>query len=225
MSTVRRALSEQSGFGMIEVLVTVFILLVGLLGLAGVLVQSQRSELESYQRAQALLLAQDMAARINMNRNAAQCYAFTPPATGGAWLGTGATFVLNPLPNCTTAVSTTVGILPAMNTQFQQDVQDWNTLLLGAGEAANGNAVGAIINARGCISYDPNTVLPELDPATSLPDGNFKQGSGIFTVTVAWQGMSDSMSPPNLNCAQNQYLPSDARRRAVSYQFRLGSMQ
>jgi type IV pilus assembly protein PilV len=224
MSPLRRA-SGQSGFGMVEVLVTLFILLVGLLGLAGVLVQSQRSELESYQRAQALLLAQDMAARINLNRNVGQCYGFTPPATGGAWLGTGSNVAL-PVA-CATSIN---GQLPPNQTQqLLRDLQDWNNLLLGSAEAANGNAVGAMSNARGCVSYDPATALPELDAQTSLPTGNIKQGSGIFTVTVAWQGMSDILSPPGLNCAQNQYQlngqAGDGRRRAISYQFRIATMQ
>ncbi|MDP2155736.1 MAG: type IV pilus modification protein PilV, partial [Sulfuricella sp.] len=61
-------LRRERGFGMIEVLVSLFILLTGLLGLAGLLARSQQAEMESYQRAQALVLLQDMVARINANR-------------------------------------------------------------------------------------------------------------------------------------------------------------
>ena len=42
---------RQEGFSMIEVLVTMVILMLGLLGLAGLMIASQRAEVEAYQRA------------------------------------------------------------------------------------------------------------------------------------------------------------------------------
>src|SRR4051794_29475565 len=74
----------QGGATLIEVLVSLLILMVGLLGLVGVMIQSQRGQLESYQRVQALLLAQDMAARLNANKTVASCYVMaTFIGTGG----------------------------------------------------------------------------------------------------------------------------------------------
>ena len=64
----RLGLKKQKGSSLIEVLVTLVILMIGLLGLVGLLVQSQRSQVESYQRVQALVLLEDMASRINTNR-------------------------------------------------------------------------------------------------------------------------------------------------------------
>ncbi|MFJ1257019.1 hypothetical protein [Cupriavidus sp. CuC1] len=56
---------------------------------------SQRAEIESYQRAQALILLQDMAERINANRSAAGCYAITTDTVNGLpYLGTGAAAAL-----------------------------------------------------------------------------------------------------------------------------------
>ena len=67
------------------------ILLVGLLGLAALMTSSQKAESESYQRAQALLLLQDMVERINANRAVAACYAITTdPSAGTPYLGVGA---------------------------------------------------------------------------------------------------------------------------------------
>ena len=60
------------------------ILLVGLLGLAALMTNSQKAEAESYQRAQALLLLQDMVGRINANRAVAGCYAVTTDASTGS---------------------------------------------------------------------------------------------------------------------------------------------
>ena len=68
---------RQGGLTLVEVLVSVVILLVGLLGLAALMTNSQKAEAESYQRAQALLLLQDMVGRINANRAVAACYAIT----------------------------------------------------------------------------------------------------------------------------------------------------
>jgi len=47
---------RHGGFTLIEILVTLFILAIGLLGLAGMQALAQKTELESYQRAQALIL-------------------------------------------------------------------------------------------------------------------------------------------------------------------------
>src|SRR4051812_23515410 len=65
---------RQRGATLIEVLVSLIILMIGLLGLVGVMIQSQRAQLESYQRVQALLLVQDMVARVATNVAVADCY-------------------------------------------------------------------------------------------------------------------------------------------------------
>ena len=85
---------RQRGVSLIEVMVTVIILSIGLLGVAGLLSRLQSSEMEAYQRSQALVLLSDMANRIASNRNAAASY-----VTGtGSPLGTGS--------SCATATST-----------------------------------------------------------------------------------------------------------------------
>lgn len=64
----------QRGTSLIEVLVTLVILTIGLLGLTGLQSRLQVSELEAYQRAQALILLNDMASRVATNRSAAASY-------------------------------------------------------------------------------------------------------------------------------------------------------
>ena len=56
-----------SGFTMIEVLITVVILSIGLLGMAGIQIQGLRGTTSSTVRSQATILANDMAERIHMN--------------------------------------------------------------------------------------------------------------------------------------------------------------
>jgi type IV pilus assembly protein PilV len=127
-STSLRA-AAQAGASMIEVLVTMVIIAFGLLGMAGLQARMQVSEMESYQRSQALLLLNDMANRIAVNRNSAALY-----VTGTAALGSGMT--------CPTANTTTV----------QQDLRQWCEALQGAAELSSSDSkVGAMIGGRGCV--------------------------------------------------------------------------
>lgn len=115
----------QRGTTMIEVLVTIIILVFGLLGLAGLQARLQVSEMESYQRAQALILLQDMANRIMSNRANAVSYI-------GDDVGVGA---------CPTAVATVQDV----------DKKEWCEALQGAAEISGSSKVGAMIGGRGCI--------------------------------------------------------------------------
>lgn len=67
----RHRLRKQHGFSMIEVLVTVLILAIGLLGLAGLQSTSLRSNHSAMLRSQATVLAYDIADRLRANRTAA----------------------------------------------------------------------------------------------------------------------------------------------------------
>ena len=71
------------GTSMIEVLVTLVIVAIGLLGLAGLQSRLQISEMESYQRAQALILLNDMASRLAANRANAASYITPGPLGAG----------------------------------------------------------------------------------------------------------------------------------------------
>lgn len=210
MPVSRNISRGQSGFSMIEVLVTIIILLIGLLGLAGLMVQSQRSEVESYQRVQALILLKDMVGRINANRKVASCYALTPtavpnPATSSTFLGTGSTFA----PACAAGSA-------VQNTQAVNDMKAWNTLLTGAAETSGGGNVGAMVGARGCVSYGAGTELLDKN-GLAIP------GSGIYTIAVAWQGLSSTgIATPS--CAQGLFGLNDAQRRVVSLTLRTGSL-
>ena len=123
---------KQLGLSMIEVLVTLVILMVGLLGLAGLQMQGLRSEMESYQRVQALILLQDMAGRINANRVNAAAY------LGNGIIGTDDA----ELADCTTLAA-----------GKPRDICEWSNALKGSGETTSGSSpVGAMIGGRGCIS-------------------------------------------------------------------------
>jgi type IV pilus assembly protein PilV len=121
----------QQGTSLLEVLITIVIVSVGLLGLAGMQSRMQISQVESYQRAQALVLLDDMANRITTNRHAAADY-ITDAAEP---LGVGIT--------CPTTDNTA--------TRQAIDAAQWCTALQGAAETLGGANAGAMIGGRGCI--------------------------------------------------------------------------
>lgn len=121
------------GASMIEVLVTMVIIAFGLLGMAGLQMRLQSSEVEAYQRTQALLLLDDLRSRLEANRLEAASYA--EEATLAAPVGAG--------PACL--------VTGATSTRAELDVRDWCEALKGAAESAGGSKVGAMIGGRGCV--------------------------------------------------------------------------
>jgi len=182
------------GFAMIEVLVTLIIVLVGLLGAAGVLVFTHQSSVEAFQRTQALILIEDMLDRISANRQVADCYALSDPNAGAPFLGTGFAGAFA----CGSGT-------PNQQATAISDLQQWNDLLTGAAEVdASGENVGAMIGARGCISFDA--------------------GTGAYTITVTWQGLGETAAPPDVvRCARGEY-GVDTQRRAVSITTQFASL-
>ena len=58
----------QRGVGLIEVLISLVVIAIGLLGLAALQGKAQKAELESYQRSQALILVQDLYGQVHAKR-------------------------------------------------------------------------------------------------------------------------------------------------------------
>ena len=124
---MRRA---QAGFSMIEILITIAILMVGLLGLAGLQTQVAAAEFEAYQRAQALVLVQEMADRINANKKIAGKYVQDDIGADGVEIA-----------DC------------HLKASYERDVCEFHNSLVGASEKKSGTtAVGAMLGARSCIT-------------------------------------------------------------------------
>lgn len=68
---------RQTGFTLIEVMVAVFILAIGLLGLAGLQARLVNGQFEAYQRAQAMMLVDEMVSRIRVNPQDARAGNYT----------------------------------------------------------------------------------------------------------------------------------------------------
>ena len=207
LHVARSASRRQAGFTLLEILITLVVLLVGLLGLVGLQARGQQAELESYQRGQALVLLQDMVDRMNSNRLDAKNRLYE--TTGGPVGGGG---------NLTDCTALTAAAF---------DLCEWGNSLNGAAEVRGGgtcsiasgaDCAGAMIGARGCIAYDINSQLQDSSGASIA-------GTGIFTITVAWQGLSPTVNPPaNLTCGQGQYS-SEAQRRVMTATMRIGALK
>jgi type IV pilus assembly protein PilV len=181
----RRATNR--GSSLVEILVTLVIVAIGLLGLAATQAAMQTADVESYQRSQALVLIDDMLDRINANRYAAQCYAITTAGTGSPYLGAAGSGHLG-APACTLGSVTAEQLA-----QANSDLQEWNDLLNGTAEARDGADIGAMSGARGCVTFDTAT--------------------GTYTIIVNWQGRTDTFAPV-VSCANGLY-GAETQRRAV----------
>ena len=171
-----------AGFTLLEVLITLIVLAIGMLGLANLQSKIHVTEIESYQRAHAVLLVQDMTDRINSNRSDAANYA------NAAVLGTG-----NAVADCT-----------AVATLAARDRCQWSNALLGASETRTvggvSRNVGGLINARGCV-----TQVQAPDPTVGVCT------PGVYRVTVAWQGLHKTKAPDD-TCGTGQYGSEEERR-------------
>lgn len=122
--------AQSRGTSMLEILITILILSVGMLGLAALQGKAHTSELESYQRGQALVLLQDINSRMEGNMGDAANY-----VTAGE--GTGATDAAD----CT-----------ALGTRAAIDLCEWSKALKGSSETKGGSTQGAMIDGRGCVA-------------------------------------------------------------------------
>ncbi|MDH4022770.1 MAG: type IV pilus modification protein PilV [Gammaproteobacteria bacterium] len=71
------------------------------------------------------------------------------------------------------------------------DLWQWEQALDGANETQDGASAGGLISAQACI--------------TGAPFG----GNGIYTVAIAWRGMTDSTNPATNSCGEGSGLFGD----------------
>jgi type IV pilus assembly protein PilV len=187
-------MNSQRGTSLIEVLVTMVILAFGLLGAAGLQARLQLADMEAYQRAQALILVDDIANRIATNRAHAAAY-----VTGaGNPLGTG---MVCPTPG------------PSSTLQ-QTDTAQWCNALQGAAEVAGASKIGAVLGARGCVESLPSneylvTVAWQGMAPISAPPTSVACGANLYNGAV---GSTSS------NCA------TDHCRRVVTTVVRIAGL-
>jgi type IV pilus assembly protein PilV len=131
--------SRSRGFSIIEVLITLLVFSVGLLGYASLQNRAQKAQLEVYQRVYALNLIDYIVDQIRANPAAQGCYGLAAVEVGTGYSG-----------------SYSCSSYGTADTQAQviEAVNEWSDLLKGTSEVAAGNNVGGLLNARGCIVFD-----------------------------------------------------------------------
>ncbi len=146
MNTTKRIgtrASPQSGFSLLEVLISIVITSVGLLGLAGMQAAGIRNNHSAYHHSQATVLAYDMADRMRANTSAINNYQTSFMALAAAQVQE----------QCTSSDSETV--CSAVN-MAESDLFDWKTELA----AAIPGSIGAITLTGGIytvsVSWDDN---------------------------------------------------------------------
>lgn len=137
MSTTRHGSAIQSGFTLVEILVTAVIIAFGLLGLAGLQAKMTVTQMEAYQRAHALVLVEDMVARINSQRSEAK--------KSGNYASLGGITVVGKDPVDPNASCEQTDLVA-------RDLCEWGRALKGADSIdATSDFLGAMIGALGCI--------------------------------------------------------------------------
>jgi type IV pilus assembly protein PilV len=174
------------GFTLIEVLVTLVVITLGLLGLAALQGHALKAEAEAYYRVQATLLLEDMQDRLNTNRRVPGCFV----ATYGKGVATA-------------NLSCTAGSDGDARNSAQSAMQGWNNLLLGVTEKIGSTSVGTLPDARGCVIQEGVTNLYYIAVAW--------QGISETAAPVEPSDSSASLKSA-IACGVNQYGNESARR-------------
>lgn len=158
---LRRA---QAGALLVEVMVSVLLCAFAVLGLTAMQGRATGAEFEALQRSQALVLVEDMVARITTNRAQAGDY------VSNTLLGDGAVV------DCSGKAGAAL------------DLCEWGNLLRGTTETRAGARVGAMQSARGCIARSAGTthrfvvsVVWQGVLATAAPAAPCGSGNALYT--------------------------------------------
>ncbi len=136
-------MTKKSGFTIIEVLVALLIISIGLLGVAGLIAESQKSVLEVQQREIALRLANDIIARMTTNGDALSTY----DGTVNSAIAEPGTLCDSSNANCT----------PDQLAAW--DLWQWSNNLHGSViQTASDTNAGGLVNPVACIEIDSNNV-------------------------------------------------------------------
>lgn len=175
------------GYTLIEVMITVFIIAVGLLSAAALQAMSKKAAFDAIQRGSANILAQDLVERLR--GNAANLASYAP---GGSVMVSADDIPAEQA--CTTEA-------PCSGTQLAAyDLEQWwrsldgasEQIVEGSGSSASRSNAGGLRSPAGCISRTA--------------------GSCLATVTIAWRGMTrirqgdadNPDDPTNSDCGQTR---------------------
>jgi type IV pilus assembly protein PilV len=166
MTTINHIKQKQTGFSLIEVMVTIVVLSTGLLGIAALQMQSKHSNLIAAQRTLASHMVHDLLER--MRANPKQLNIYTPSDTD--------LVLLDSISNIPSQACTSNAACDS--TQLAtHDIWQWSNALNGGLNLIGNDSVGSLLDAVACIGR---------------PAGG---GSGNYTVAVAWRSTKAVNNP------------------------------
>lgn len=178
----------QSGFSLIEILVSMLVISLGVLGMAGMQITAKRAGFEAVQRTSATSLATDLIERMRSNPEALTSYVTT--GIGGG------SIVSEPTPDCSDD-----GTNGCSATELAtHDLWEWEQAIDGATETrvVEGDtlAVGGLSDPTACVEVD----------------------GGAVTISIVWKGYQSLSNPSSNACGSGlgKYGEEDAKRQLLS---------
>ncbi|BEU02140.1 type IV pilus modification protein PilV [Agarivorans sp. OAG1] len=168
--------SKIRGFTLIEVIITSFILAVGLLAVVAMQAVAKRSSFETHQRTVAMILAEDMVERVRLNHIAWQA---NNPAT--VTVGDGQTARAKPACAEDSGLMTACSLADVVN----YDLYHWEYGLY----AKAAGAKGGLVKPNGCVLLSANGELTVV--VTWLSRQSFSGITSSNTVTANCGAQSD----------------------------------
>ncbi|MEK7258768.1 MAG: type IV pilus modification protein PilV [Pseudomonadota bacterium] len=186
------------GIGMIEVLVTLLIISVGFLSMAGLQTVAKRSNFDAVQRTTAVILAQDILEKMRANPLSLEEYLTSAAGLGGGTL-------TEPTQACSSAERCNTAQLAAYDQWLWEQSIDGATetrMLDGAT-----TETGGLSEPTGCVS----------GPAAG--------GAGLYSVTIVWRGLSEltNISDNECGAGSGNYGDADQFRRILEIQVYIAS--
>ncbi len=183
--------SAQHGFSLIELLVTVVIFSIGLLGAAGLQIVSKRATFAAMQRTTATQVGSGLLQDMRANGASLATYVATAQIGQKSVQGVSPTDCTNATNACTT---TEISL---------RDLNSWETLMDGGMETVlkggGTTGVGGLISPAACIA------------------GPVDGSAGVYVVSVAWRGAVALADPGIIACGANsgQYGDANEFRRVI----------
>ncbi|WP_434149086.1 type IV pilus modification protein PilV [Methylocaldum gracile subsp. desertum] len=168
---------------MLEVLISVLVFSIGVLGIAALQLKAKQSGYEAVQRTIASSLAAELLERMRLNSSGTSLINYVTAAGTQTINSTTATTLFASTPDCSAACTSTQ--------LATYDLSNFWNALIGTGELRGTANTGGLVNPTVCIN----------GPATGTP--------GTYTVTIAWRGQADlAWSNQGVNastCGQGSY--------------------
>lgn len=179
--------SRQRGFSLLELLVSLVVFSVGLLGVAGLQMVSKQSGYEGLQRTLAAQVAYGMLEDMRTNGTGISIYVAANDLGGGTLTALPVASCRDPGTPCTPAQKAV------------HDLWYWERIVDGAQEMGVEGQAGGVLQPTLCIDG---------------PGGGI---AGVYTVSVAWRGSVELSNPATSQCGEGSgnYGDGDRYRRVL----------